>query len=97
MDGNGPLNNSDPYSITGDQLMIANVSAISDGEDKAIRCSEVLNNRIVVTGEEYMVEPLGMCCVLRSVCCITSVWRYTSLLLHISPLILWVIILSINE
>ena len=60
MDGNGPLDNTDRYSIIGDQLVIANISAISDEEDKAIRCSEVLNNRIVVTGEEYMVEPLGM-------------------------------------
>ena len=78
MDRNGPLVNSDQYSITGDQLMIANVSAISGEEDKTIRCSEVLSNGIIVSGEEYMVEPLGMCYVLRSVCCIRSVWRYTS-------------------
>ena len=77
MDANGPLDNSDQHSITGDQLMIANISGISD-EDKAIRCSEVLTNGIVVTGEEYMVEPLGMCCVLRCVCYIRGVLRYAS-------------------
>ena len=100
IDRNSNLTNSSLYTITGPQLMIANISALSDEEDKAIRCCEVLSNGIVVTGDEYMVEPLGMCCVLRSVCCITSVWRYTSLLSHIillSPLILWVIILSVNE
>ena len=42
--------------------MIANVSAISDGKDKAIQCSKVLNNGIVVTGVNYHVEPLGMYC-----------------------------------
>ena len=64
MDKNGPLDNSDQYSITGDQLAIANIGAISGEEDKAIRCSEVLNNGMVVTGEEYMVEPIGMYHVL---------------------------------
>ena len=61
MDGHGPLAATDQYSITGDQLMIANVSAISDWENKTIRCCEVLNNGIVVTGEVYMVEPLSNC------------------------------------
>ena len=60
MDGNGPLDNTDRYSIIGDQLMIANISALSVEEDKAIRCCEVLNNGIIVKGVEYMVEPLGM-------------------------------------
>ena len=41
--------------------MIANISALSGEEDKAIRCSKVLSNGIVVTGEVYMVEPLGIC------------------------------------
>ena len=41
MDENSPLVNSDQYSMTGAQLMIANVSAISDEEDKVIKCSEV--------------------------------------------------------
>ena len=60
MDENGPVVNSDQYSITGDQLVIANVSAISDEKDKAIQCCEVLSNGIVVEGVEYNVEPLGM-------------------------------------
>ena len=60
MDGNGPLDNSDQYSITGDQLMIASVSALSGEEDKAIRCGEVLSNGMIVEGVEYNVEPLGM-------------------------------------
>ena len=60
IDRNSNFTNSTLYTITGPQLMIANVSALSDEEDKAIRCSEVLNNEIMVTGEEYMVEPLGM-------------------------------------
>ena len=67
IDGNGPLENSGHYSITGDKLAIANVSTISVEEDKAIRCSEVLNNGIIVTGKVYMLEPLGMSCVLRCV------------------------------
>ena len=78
MDGNGRVDNSDQYSITGDQLIKANVSAISGGEDKGVQCGEVLNNGIVVTGEEYMVEPLGMCCALRCICCTRSVLRYAS-------------------
>ena len=60
IDRNSNLTNSTVYTITGPQLMIANVSALSVEEDKAIRCCEVLNNGIVVTGEVYMVEPLGM-------------------------------------
>ena len=60
MDGNGNLTNSTVYTITGPQLMIANVSAISGEEDKAIRCCEVLSNGIIVEGVEYTVEPLGM-------------------------------------
>ena len=60
IDRNGNLTNSGLYTITGPQLMIANVSALSDGEDKAIRCCEVLSNGIVVEGIEYKVEPLGM-------------------------------------
>ena len=59
IDRNSNLTNSTVYTITGDQLMIANVSALS-GEDKAIRCCEVLNNGIIVEGVEYNVEPLGM-------------------------------------
>ena len=62
MDGNGPINISDQYSITGDQLMIDNVCVISDGKDKDVQCSEVLNNGIVVTGINYHVEPLGENC-----------------------------------
>ena len=61
MNGNGPLDTSDLYSFVGPKFMIANVSAISNRENKAIRCSEVLNNGIVITGEVYMVEPLGIC------------------------------------
>ena len=60
MDRNSNLTNSTLYTITGPQLMIANVSALSVEEDKAIRCGEVLNNGIVVEGVEYNVEPLGM-------------------------------------
>ena len=60
MDGNGPLDNSDPYSMTGDQLMIANINVINGEEDKTIRCGEVLSSGIVVEGVEYNVEPLGM-------------------------------------
>ena len=60
MDGNGPLDNSDPYSMTGDQLMIANINVINGEEDKAIRCGEVLSSGIIVEGVEYNVEPLGM-------------------------------------
>ena len=60
IDRNGNLTNSGLYTITGPQLMIANVSALSDGEDKAIRCCEVLSNGMVVEGIEYKVEPLGM-------------------------------------
>ena len=60
MDRNGPLDNSDQYSFVGPKFMIANVSAISDWESKGIRCSEALNET-VVTGEEYMVEPLSDC------------------------------------
>ena len=56
---NSNLTNSTLYTITGRQLMIANVSALSD-EDKALWCCEVLSNRIVVKGVEYKVEPLGM-------------------------------------
>ena len=78
MDGNGPLKNSDQYSITGDQLIIDSISTISGEEHKSIRCCEVLSNGIVVTGEVYKLKALGMCCVLRSVCRITSVWRYSS-------------------
>ena len=64
MDGNGPLDNSTLYGITGAQLMIANMSAISDGKDKAIQCCEVLNNGIVLEGVKYNVEPLSMSYVL---------------------------------
>ena len=60
MDGNGPLVNSDQYSIFGDQLMIANVSAMGGEEHKNIRCSEVLRNGIIVEGVQYNVKPLGM-------------------------------------
>ena len=60
MDGNGPLDTSDQNSIIGDQLMIANVSAISDEEDKVIKCSEVLSHGMVMEGVEHKVEPLGM-------------------------------------
>ena len=60
MDRNGPLDNSDQYSITGDQLVIANIGAIGGGEEKGIQCGEVLSNGIVVKGIEYYVEPLGM-------------------------------------
>ena len=76
MDGNGPLVNSDQYSIIGHQLLIANISAISDGKGKDVQCREVLNNGIVVTGVNYHVEPLGMCCkvvnnmyIIIIVCC----------------------------
>ena len=62
IDRNGNLTNSGLYTITGDQLMIANISALSDG-DRAIRCCEVLSNGMVVEGVQYKVEPLGMCCV----------------------------------
>ena len=54
------LTNSTLYTMTGDQLMIANISALSVEEDKAIRCCEVLSNGIIVEGVEYKVEPLGM-------------------------------------
>ena len=77
MDGNGPLDNSDQYSIIGDHLMIANITVLTDKYDKAIRCCEALSNGIVVTGEEYKIKSLGMCCVLRSVCWIPRVWRYS--------------------
>ena len=60
IDRNSNLTNSTLYTITGPQLMIANVSALSVVEDKAIRCCAVLSNGIVVKGDEYMVEPLGM-------------------------------------
>ena len=60
IDRNSNLTNSSLYTITDPQLMIANVSALSVEEDKAIRCCEVLSNGIVLTGDEYMVEPLGM-------------------------------------
>ena len=60
IDRNSNLTNSSLYSITGPQLMIANISALSVEEDKAIRCGEVLSNGIVVEGVEYKVEPLGM-------------------------------------
>ena len=60
IDRNSNLTNSSLYTITGPQLMIANVSAVSDEKDKAIRCCEVLSNRIIVEGVEYKVEPLGM-------------------------------------
>ena len=59
IDRNSNLTNSTPYTITGPQLTIANVNALSDEEDKAIRCCEVLNNGIIVEGVEYNVEPLG--------------------------------------
>ena len=59
MDGNGPLDNSTLYSITGAQLMIANISALSGEGHKAIRCCEVLSNGIVVKGVQYYVEPLS--------------------------------------
>ena len=62
-EGNGPLDNSTLYGITGAQLMIANISAINDGEDKANQCCEVLNNGIVL-GVKYNVESLGMSYVL---------------------------------
>ena len=69
MDKNGPIENSDQYSITGDQLMIDNVCIVSDGKDKDVQCSEVLNNGIVVTGVNYHMEPLGMYCkVVNTVC-----------------------------
>ena len=86
IDGNGPIDNSDQYSMTGDQLMIANVNALSGGEDKAIRCCEVLNNGIVVTGEVYMVEPLGMYCVLLdyNLCTFSVLLLQTMFLLFIS-------------
>ena len=60
IDRNSNLTNSSLYTITGPQVMIANISALSVEEDKAIRCCEVLNNGIMVTGDEYMVESLGM-------------------------------------
>ena len=60
IDRNSNLTNSSLYTITGPQLMIANVSALSGEENKAIRCCEVLNNGIIVEGVEYKVEPLGM-------------------------------------
>ena len=60
MDGNRNLTNSSLYTVTGHQLMIANVNVLSGEEDKAIRCCEVLSNGIIVTGEEYMVKSLGM-------------------------------------
>ena len=59
IDRNSNLTNSTLYTITGPRLTIANVSTLS-GEDKAIRCCEVLNNGMVVEGIEYKVEPLGM-------------------------------------
>ena len=59
IDRNSNLTNSTLYTITGPRLTIANVSTLS-GEDKAIRCGEVLNNGMVVEGIEYKVEPLGM-------------------------------------
>ena len=62
IDRNSNLTNSSLYTITGPQLMIANVSALSVEEDKAIRCGEVMNNGIVVTGDEYKIEPLTICC-----------------------------------
>ena len=60
IDRNSNLTNSTLYTITGPQLMIANVSALSVEENKAIRCGEVLSNGIIVEGVEYKVEPLGM-------------------------------------
>ena len=60
IDRNSNLTNSSLYTITGPQLMIANISALSGEEDKAIRCCEVLSNGIVMEGVEYNVEPLGM-------------------------------------
>ena len=60
IDRNSNLTNSSLYTITGPQLMIANVSALSGEEDKAIWCHEVLSNGIVLKGVEYKVEPLGM-------------------------------------
>ena len=60
IDRNSNLTNSTLYTITGPQLMIANVSGLSVEEDKTIRCCEVLNNGIIVEGVEYHVEPLGM-------------------------------------
>ena len=64
IDRNSNLTNSTLYTITGDQLMIANISALSGEEDKAIRCCKVLSNGIVVEGVEYYVEPLGMYVVM---------------------------------
>ena len=60
LDRNSNLTNSSLYTITGPQLMIANVSALSGEKHKAIRCCEVLNKGIIVEGVEYKVEPLGM-------------------------------------
>ena len=60
IDRNNNLTNSSLYTITGPQLMIANINALSVEENKAIRCCEVLSNGIIVEGAEYNVEPLGM-------------------------------------
>ena len=60
IDRNSNLTDSSLYTITGPQLMIDSISALSGEKHKAIRCGEVLTNGIIVEGVEYNVDPLGM-------------------------------------
>ena len=59
MDGRGAVGNSDQYIIDGDQLLIKDVCAISDGDGMSYRCGGVLPTGTTVMGGDYQVEPLG--------------------------------------
>ena len=59
MDGSGAVSNSEQYTIDGDQLIIKDVCAISDGDGMSYQCGGVLPTGRTVMGEDYHVEPLG--------------------------------------
>ena len=59
MDGRGAVRNSDQYVIDGDQLMIEDVCAISDGDGMSYQCGGVLPTGTTVMGGDYHVKPLG--------------------------------------
>ena len=59
MDGRGVVRNSHQYVIDGDQLLIKDVCAISDGDGMSYQCGGVLPTGTTVMGGDFRVEPLG--------------------------------------
>ena len=69
MDSRGAVRNSDQYLIDGDQLIIKDACAISDGDGMSYRCGGVLPTGSIVMGEDHHVKPLGELVLFEVILC----------------------------